>query len=107
VWFFNGYYSPAAPRRVAEDYAMNAVLMSALLKNSKKKLSNYLMAKPGSVVANYRQDLSTGVPWILGQGLQSDHCGTREQRWPSLRGQDRGDRVFFYHFERPQARGDC
>src|SRR5260370_41850239 len=66
VWFFNGYDSSAEPKQVVEDYAKNAVLMSALRKNSKKKAS--LTAKPVSVFAKYRQDLSTGVPWILGQG---------------------------------------
>ncbi len=66
VWFFNGYESSAERKQVYDDYAKNGTLMAALLKNSRRKAS--LTGEPVNVFANYRQDLSRGVPWILGQG---------------------------------------
>ncbi len=66
VWFFNGYESAAEQKQVYDDYAKNATLMAALLKNSRRKAS--LTGEPVNVFANYRQDLSRGVPWILGRG---------------------------------------
>ena len=66
VWFFNGYESPAEQKQVHDDYAKNTALMAALLKNSRRKAR--LTGEPVNVFADYRQDLSRGVPWILGQG---------------------------------------
>jgi hypothetical protein len=65
VWFFNGYDSPAEQQQVAADYVGNARLMAALGKNSKRKAS--LTGRGTEVSARYRQDLSRGAPWILGQ----------------------------------------
>lgn len=66
VWFFNGYESSAEQKQVYDDYAKNAALLTALKKNSKRKAS--LTGEPVNVFANYRQDLSRGVPWVLGHG---------------------------------------
>ena len=66
VWFFNGYESWAEQKQVVDDYAKNATLMAALGKNSRRKAS--LTGEPVNAFANYRKDLSRGVPWILGQG---------------------------------------
>ena len=66
MWFFNGYDSPAEPQQVVDDYAKNAPLLAALEKNSKRKAS--LTTTPVSVFANYRRDLSRGVPWTMGRG---------------------------------------
>jgi len=66
VWFFNGYESPAEQQQVVDDYATNAPLLAALKRNSRRKAS--LTGEPVGVFANYRKDLSRGVPWILGQG---------------------------------------
>jgi hypothetical protein len=66
VWFFNGYESWAEQKQVVDDYAKNTRLLAALEKNSKRKAT--LTEQPVSVFANYRQDLSRGRPWALGQG---------------------------------------
>lgn len=66
VWFFNGYQSLAEQRQVVEAYAQNAPLMAGLQENSKRKAT--LTETPVGVFANYRQDLSRGVPWTLGMG---------------------------------------
>jgi hypothetical protein len=66
VWFFNGYESPVEQKQVVDDYARNAKLMAALEQNSRRKTS--LTEDPINVFANYRQDLSRGDTWILGQG---------------------------------------
>jgi hypothetical protein len=66
VWFFNGYESSAEQKQVYEDYPKNASLFAALKKNGSRKAS--LTGKPVNTFANYRPDLSRGVPWILGHG---------------------------------------
>lgn len=66
VWFFNGYRSSAEQRRVYDDYAKNTRLLAALQRNSRRK--SRLTLPPTNTFANYRQDLTVGVPWILGQG---------------------------------------
>ena len=66
AWWFNGYQSEAEQRQVADDYAKNAPLLTALQQNSQRKAS--LTLKPIEVLARYRKDLSAGQPWILGQG---------------------------------------
>lgn len=66
VWWFNGYTSSAEQRQVSDDYAKNTRLMAALQENSRRKAG--LTLPPTELVTNYRQDLSVGVPWILGHG---------------------------------------
>lgn len=66
MWFFNGYESAAEQKQVVDDYAKNEPLLAALQANGKRKAS--LTEQPVSVFANYRNDLTRGVPWILGQG---------------------------------------
>ena len=64
VWFLNGYESSDEQKQVVDDYAKNGSLMAALQQNSRRKaaLTRTLL----NVFANYRQDLSHGVPWIIG-----------------------------------------
>ena len=66
VWWLNGYESSAEQRQVYDAYAKNTPLMAALQQNSTRKAS--LTLEPSEVFANYRRDLSTGTPWILGHG---------------------------------------
>jgi len=66
VWFFNGYRSSAEQRQVYDDYARNTRLAAALQRNSKLKSS--LTFTPTNTFANYRPDLTVGVPWTLGRG---------------------------------------
>jgi hypothetical protein len=66
VWFFNGYGSLAEQKQVVDAYARNTTLIAALEKNSRRKAP--LTAEPVGLFANYRQDLSGGTPWSLGQG---------------------------------------
>ena len=66
IWWFNGFDSPEDQRQVAEAYQKNAPLSAALKKNSDRKAP--LTRKVIEVVAQYRPDLTSGVPWSLGQG---------------------------------------
>lgn len=66
VWFFNGYAGPAEQERVAENYKKNTVLLAALAGINKRKRG--LTGSPVNVFADYRRELSHGVPWSLGQG---------------------------------------
>ena len=66
VWWLNAYASPAEQKRVYEDYAKNTQLTSALHRNSERKAT--LTLEHSEVFANYRQDLSTTHPWIMGRG---------------------------------------
>ena len=66
VWWFNGYESPAEQKQVSDDYAKNRRLMTALLRNSRRKAS--LTLEPVEVFARYRPDSSVGNPWVLGRG---------------------------------------
>jgi hypothetical protein len=67
VWFLNGYDSVAELKQVADAYEKNAPLLAALHQNVDRK-KNLRSAEPFEVFANYRQDLSRGVPWTMGQG---------------------------------------
>ncbi|MGH9144044.1 MAG: hypothetical protein ACRD2I_23140 [Vicinamibacterales bacterium] len=66
VWWFNGYESPAEQQQVVDEYAGNTRLMTALQENSRKKAS--LTLAPMQLLARYRPEWSTGVPWLLGRG---------------------------------------
>jgi hypothetical protein len=78
VWFFNGYESAAEQQQVVHDYAGNAALMAALTRNSTRKAS--LTTEPVNVFANYRQDLTVGIPWNLGRGRFLVIAVTRSSR---------------------------
>jgi hypothetical protein len=67
VWFLNGYDSVAELKQVADAYEKNAPLLAALHQNVDRK-KDLRSAEPFEVFANYRQDLSRGVPWTMGQG---------------------------------------
>ena len=66
IWWFNGFDSPDDQGQVAEAYAKNAPFSAALKKNSERKAP--VTGKIIEVVAQYRPDLTSGVPWILGHG---------------------------------------
>jgi hypothetical protein len=66
IWWFNGFVSPEDQRQVAEAYEKNAPFSAALKKNTDRKAP--VAGKIIEVVAQYRPDLTSGVPWILGQG---------------------------------------
>jgi hypothetical protein len=66
IWWFNGFDSPEDQRRVAEAYEKNAPFSAALKNNAERKAA--VTGKVVEVVTKYRPDLSSGIPWILGQG---------------------------------------
>ena len=66
IWWFNGFESAEKQSQVYKQYASNAPLMAALQRNSERKAD--LILSPIQVIANYREDLSIGVPWIMGNG---------------------------------------
>lgn len=67
VWFFNGYVSAAEQKQVGDDYARNAGLTAAL--NQISASNNGLLASaPANVFTDYREQLSSGTPWIMGHG---------------------------------------
>jgi hypothetical protein len=66
VWWFNGYESSAEQQQVADGYAKNARLMTALQQNGRRKAP--LTLDPIEVIATWRHDLTVGAPWILGRG---------------------------------------
>jgi hypothetical protein len=67
VWFLNGYDSVAELKQVADAYEKNAPLLAALDRNVDRK-RDLRSSEPFEVFASYRQDLSRGVPWTMGQG---------------------------------------
>jgi hypothetical protein len=66
VWWLNGYTSAAERKQVVDDYSRNTRLLAALKENSQRKASP--TGKAAEIFANYRPDLTVGVPWILGHG---------------------------------------
>ena len=66
IWWFNGFDSPEDQRQVAEAYKNNAPFFAALKRNSDRKAP--VTGKVRDVVVQYRPDLSSGAPWILGHG---------------------------------------
>jgi hypothetical protein len=66
VWWFNGYESSAEQQQVADSYAKNTRLMTALRQNGQRKAP--LTLEPIETIATWRRDLTVGAPWILGQG---------------------------------------
>ncbi|HKZ73824.1 MAG TPA: hypothetical protein VJ011_07160 [Steroidobacteraceae bacterium] len=66
VWYLNGYRSAAHVTAVAEAYRNNAPLMAALDEIPRRKAE--LIRTPLDVLAEYRDDLTRGGAWQLGQG---------------------------------------
>ena len=66
IWWFNGFDSPEDQRQVAEAYEKNVPFSAALKRNRDRKAS--VTGKVSEIVAQYRPDMSSGVPWILGHG---------------------------------------
>jgi len=67
AWFLNGYVSSTEQTQVGEGYQKNPDLIEALnqILARRKPLSK---AEDVNVFAQYRQRLSRGEPWSLGQG---------------------------------------
>lgn len=66
IWWFNGFDSPEDQRQVGEAYEKNAPFAAALKRNSDRKAP--VTGKVIEVIAQYRPELTSGVPWILGHG---------------------------------------
>jgi hypothetical protein len=66
IWWFNGFDSPEEQMQVAQAYEKNAPFSAALKRNRNRKAP--VTGKVIEVVAQYRSDLTSGVPWILGHG---------------------------------------
>jgi hypothetical protein len=66
IWWFNGFESPEDQRQVGEAYEKNLPFSAALKNNSDRKAP--VTGKVIEIVAHYRPDLTSGVPWILGYG---------------------------------------
>jgi hypothetical protein len=66
VWWLNGYTSAAERKQVVDDYSINTRPLAALKENRQRKASP--TGKAAEIFANYRPDLTVGVPWILGHG---------------------------------------
>ena len=66
IWWFNGFDSPEDRRQVAEAYEKNVPFSAALKRNRDRKAP--VTGKVSEIVAQYRPDMSSGVPWILGHG---------------------------------------
>jgi hypothetical protein len=66
AWWFNSYASEADKQRVADAYAANTPLMTALQANSRVKAD--LTFAPVEVLARPRSDDAVSPRWELGQG---------------------------------------
>jgi hypothetical protein len=66
IWCFNGFDSPEDQKPLAEAYEKNAPFSAVLKKNSDRKAQ--VAGTVIEVVEQYRPDLTSGVPWILGHG---------------------------------------
>ena len=64
IWWFNGFHSSEDQRQVGEAYQTNAPFSAALKKNRDRKAS--VTGKVIEIVAQYRPELTSGAPWILG-----------------------------------------
>jgi len=64
IWWFNGFDSPQDQRQVAEAYEKNVAFAAALNENRERKAP--ATGKVTELVMNYRPDLTSGSPWILG-----------------------------------------
>lgn len=66
VWYLNGYRSVAYETAVAEGYQTNALLMTALEAIPKRKAR--LILAPLNTRTTYREDMTRGRPWRIGDG---------------------------------------
>jgi hypothetical protein len=66
IWWFNGFDSPEDQRQVGEAYQKNRPFSAALKTNSERKAS--VTGRVIEIFAQYRPELSSGIPWILGHG---------------------------------------
>ena len=64
IWWFNSFDSPEDQKQVGEAYQKNAPFSAMLKKNSDRKAP--VTGKVVEVYAQYRPELSSGPPWILG-----------------------------------------
>lgn len=66
-WYLNAFDSQADLDEVGSEYEGNKALTSALAENLKRK-APYLAAKSTNIYLNYRPELSSGTPWVMGHG---------------------------------------
>ena len=66
-WYLNAFNSQAELDQLRRDYDGNTALTSALAQNLKRK-TPYLAAQSTDVFLNYRPELSSGPPWVMGRG---------------------------------------
>jgi hypothetical protein len=66
VWYLNGYRSAAHETAVVEGYQRNAPLMAALEHIPKRKAGLILPAL--NTRTTFREDLTRGSPWRIGEG---------------------------------------
>src|SRR5882762_5098512 len=65
VWWLNAYASPADVDRIAEAYARNMELMTAMRELAQGKKG--LASDPIDLMATLRGDLSDASPWLIGE----------------------------------------
>lgn len=66
VWYLNGYRSASHETAVAEGYQKNALLMTALDAIPKRKAG--LILAPLNTRTRYREEVTRGRPWRIGEG---------------------------------------
>jgi hypothetical protein len=66
-WYFNAFDSQTELDELRREYEGNTALTSALAQNLKRK-TPYLTAESTDVFLKYRPELSSGTPWVMGQG---------------------------------------
>jgi hypothetical protein len=66
-WYLNAFDSQAELDEVGREYEGNKAVRSALAENLKRK-APYLAAESTDVFLNYRPELSSGTPWVMGHG---------------------------------------
>jgi hypothetical protein len=64
IWWFNGFESAEDQKQVGAAYEKNAAFSAALKRNSDRKAP--FVGKVAEILAQYRPEVSSGVPWILG-----------------------------------------
>src|SRR5260370_40840796 len=65
VWWLNTYASPADVDRIAEAYARNTELMTAMRELAQGKKG--LASDPVDLMATLRSELSDASPWLIGE----------------------------------------
>ena len=67
VWYLNGFTSSEEMSLVAEQYSRNPALLTAM-KQFNEERAEFMSESDKQSTATYRQELSHGVRWSIGQG---------------------------------------